>query len=199
MLPLASVVALSPIYAAFELDEQTFLRTIQGVPASKLKTIPVEISLGGEAQTRIPATIHSFDNQLAVGSGTIRVRAILPNRDETLVPGLFAKVYIGADSDTPAVLVHPTAIGTDQNKKFVLVVGESNTVEYREVTLGAMTEGLQVITAGLKEGERLVVEGLQRMRPGMTVSPQPVEMQTLKPTEVIPAEPAAEAPPSAAP
>lgn len=196
---LASIVALSPIYAAFEIDEQTFLRTIQGVPAAKLKTIPVEVGLSGDEGTPIQATIHSFDNQLALGSGTIRVRALIANKDESLVPGLFAKVRISAAGDTSAILINPTAIGTDQNKKFVLLVGENTITEYREVQLGGMTEGLQVITEGLQEGDRIVVNGLQRLRPGAPVLPQPVDMRTLQPAEVMPAEPAVETPPTATP
>lgn len=193
---LASIVSLSPIYASFEMDEKTFLSTIQGVPAAKLKTIPVEVGLGNEATTTIPATIHSFDNQITPGSGTIRVRASLPNRDQTLVPGLYARVRIGTPDDVESILVNPTAIGTDQNKKFVMVVDKDNKAEYREVTLGTINDGLQIVKTGLSAGEKIVVNGLQRVRPGVPVMGTPVDMKTLAPLNP-PAAPATEAAPAA--
>ena len=179
---LASIVDLSPIYASFELDEQTFLNTIQGVSAAKLKTIPVEVALGsGDGAPFIAATIHSFDNQITPGSGTIRVRARLDNKDATLVPGLFARVRIGASDVAEAVLINPTAVGTDQNKKFVMGVDDKNIAQYREVTVGSMHDGLQVVTSGLKAGESIIVNGLQRARPGAPVMGSEVDMTTLAP------------------
>jgi multidrug efflux system membrane fusion protein len=180
---LASIVKLSPIYASFELDEQTFLSTIQGVPTARLKKIPVEVGLSNEAGTPHRAAIHAFDNQLAAASGTIRVRALVPNKDQKLLPGLFARVRIGTPEPKPVVMINPAALGTDQNKKFVLVVGEGNKAEYREVTLGTMIDGLQIITTGLAVGEQIVVNGLQRLRPGAPMVPQSVDMLTLKPTD----------------
>ncbi len=186
---LASIVDLSPIYASFEVDEQTFLKTIQGVPTAKLKTIPVEVAIGnaeGGAYTK--AAIHSFDNQITPGSGTIRVRARLENADATLVPGLFARVRIGGVDDAEAVLIHPTAVSTDQSKKFVLVVDEKNIAQYREVTLGVLDDGLQVVTSGLNAGESIIVNGLQRAQPGAPVTPSEVDMKTLAPLNPPPAE-----------
>lgn len=178
---LASIVTLSPVYASFELDEKSYLSTIQGVPSAKLKNIPVEVGTSSDAGTPIKASIHSFDNQIAPGSGTIRVRASVPNKDQTLVPGLFAKVRIGSVEEQNAILINPMAIGTDQNKKFVLAIGEGNKAEYREVKLGGQTEGLQIITEGLKEGDKIVVAGLQRLRPGAEVQPIPADMTTAQP------------------
>lgn len=192
---LASVVSLSPIYASFELDEQTFLKTIQGVPAAKLKTIPVQVGVASDKDTPIEATIHSFDNQIAAGSGTIRVRAVVPNKDGALVPGLFARVRIGSPDAAPSILINPTTIGTDQNKKFVLVVNAENKTEYREVVLGALIDGMQVVT-GLNEGEQIVVAGLQRMKPGMPVTPIPSDMMTLKPLNAPEGAPAEGATPA---
>ena len=187
---LASIVTLSPIYASFDLDEQTFLATIQGVPAAKLKKIPVEVGLSNDVGTPNKATIHSFDNQISASSGTIRVRAIIPNKDGRLLPGLFAKVRIGSPDAQYAVLINPTAVGTDQNKKFVFVVGEGNKAEYREVVLGTISDGLQVVTSGLKDGEQIVVNGLQRLRPGAPMKPTTVDMLTLKGVDAAP-DPAA--------
>ena len=178
---LASIVSLSPIYASFDIDEQTFLSTIQGVTAAKLKKIPVEVGLSNEQGTPTVGTIHSFDNQINAGSGTIRVRALLANKDTRLVPGLYARVRIGTPDQQDVVLVNPTAIGTDQNKKFVMVVGVDNKAVYTEVTLGGIIEGLQHVKTGLKAGDVIVANGLQRVRPGAPVTGTPVDMTTLKP------------------
>lgn len=178
---MASIVSLSPIYASFEIDEQTYLKAIQGVPANKLKTIPVEVGLSNAHSTPLSARVHSFDNQLTPGSGTIRVRAILENADNTLLPGLYARVRIGSPEPEEVALVHPSAIGTDQSKKFVMVVNAEGKAEYREVTLGDIVDGLQIVTHGLTAGEQMIVNGLQRVRPGDAVQGELVEMTTLKP------------------
>lgn len=203
---LASVVSVSPIYASFDIDEQTYLKTIKGIAAAKLKTIPVEVGLSSDVGTPLKARIHSFDNQITPGSGTIRVRATLENADATLLPGLFARVRIGTADAEPAVLINPVAIGTDQSKKFVMVVGEGNIAKYREVKLGAMAEGLQIITEGLVADEQIIVNGLQRVQPDMPIQGTPVDMQTLAPlnppatetpAEPLPVSDAAAAPTSA--
>lgn len=178
---LASIVTVSPLYASFEIDEHTFLSAIQGVPAAKLKTVPVEVGMANEQGTPMKATIHSFDNQIAPGSGTIRVRALVPNTQGTLMPGLFARARIGSPDPVDSVLINPMTVGTDQNKKFVMAVNAQNQVEYREIKLGGMSDGLQIVTEGLKPGERIVVSGLQRLRPGMPITPVPSDMMTTQP------------------
>lgn len=192
---LASIVDLTPIYASFELDEQTYLRTIQGKPASLLKKIPVEVLLGDGATAPIAAVVHAFDNQIAAGSGTLRVRALLENKDQTIVPGLFAKVRLGTPEAEPSILIHPSAYATDLNKKFVLVVDAENTTQYREVTVGAVNDGLQIITSGLAEGERIVVGRIQMLRPGMKLQPIDTDMTSLKPLNGDTPESAAGTPP----
>ena len=198
---LASIVTVSPIYASFELDEQTFLHTIRGVTTANLRKIPVQVGLSSDTGTPIPATVHSFDNQIAPGSGTIRVRALIANKDGKLIPGLFAKVRIGTAEEISAVLINPAAVGTDQNKKFVMVVAADNKAEYREVTLGSMIDGLQMVADGLKPDETIIVSGLQRIHPGVVITPQPVDMLTLKPvnsnTAPTPADGSAPATPAA--
>lgn len=184
---LASVVDLSPIYASFNVDEASFLKSIQGVPSEKLKTIPVEVGIGNGASTFIVAKIHSFDNQITPGSGTIRVRAILENADQTLVPGIFAKVHLGSVDPMDVVLINPTAVGTDQDKKFVMVVDDKSNAQYRPVVLGQMVDGLQVVKDGLKPGEKIVVNGLQRVRPGAPITGTEVDMKTLQPLNAPPA------------
>jgi multidrug efflux system membrane fusion protein len=120
--------------------------------------------------------LQLIDNQVDAKSGTVRARAVFDNEDGSLIPGQFARIRMGQARNTQALLINERAVGTDQNKKFVMVVGEGNKAEYREVTLGAPIDGLRVVTSGLKAGENIVVNGLQRVRPGAVVAPQPVPM-----------------------
>jgi membrane fusion protein, multidrug efflux system len=106
----------------------------------------------------------------------VRARAVFNNPDGALMPGQFARLRMGQPKTEPALMVSERAIGTDQDKKFVMVVGGDNKVSWREVRLGATIDGLRVATNGLKAGERIVVSGLQRVRPGSLVEPQIVRM-----------------------
>lgn len=201
---LTRIVALSPIYISFEVDEQTFLSHIQNYPADALKQIPVQVGLANQKDTPIVASIHSFDNQLNVSSGTIRVRAINDNADGRLVPGLFARVKLGTPKAETRLLVSEKAIGTDQSKKYVFVVNDKNMAEYREVTLGSIVDGLRVVNTGLKAGDKVIVNGLMRVRPGAPVSPELVDMQTEGTTKPVTtadpaAQPAADAKPEVKP
>jgi multidrug efflux system membrane fusion protein len=109
-------------------------------------------------------------------SGTLRVRAVFDNKDGSLMPGQFAKLRMGQARNEAALLVNERAVGTDQDKRYVIVVGEGNQAEWRGVTLGANVNGLRVVTSGLKGGERVVVGGVQRVRPGAVLSPKDVAM-----------------------
>ncbi len=174
--PLTSVVSVSPVYASFDVDEQSYLRyTAPGAGGGK-NGLPVFLGLANEDGNPHEGKIHSIDNRLDTRSGTIRVRAVFDNEDGRLLPGLYAKVKLGGGSPHDAVLINDRAIGTDQGKKFVLVVDQANKLTYREVDLGPTYEGLRVIRKGLKPGESVVVNGLQRVRPGDTVAPKPVSM-----------------------
>jgi multidrug efflux system membrane fusion protein len=106
----------------------------------------------------------------------VRVRAQLDNPEGKLMPGQFVRVQMGQARPEPALVINERAVGTDQNKKFVFVVGADNKAAWREVTLGASNEGLRIVTSGLKPGERIVVNGLQRIRPGATLAPEAVPM-----------------------
>ena len=108
----------------------------------------------------------------------MRVRATFENKDGALIPGQFARIRMGQARSDSALLVSERAIGTDQNKKFVMVVNGENKTEYREVVLGAPVNGLRVVASGLKAGERVVVNGLQHVRPGARLAPQDVPMDT---------------------
>ncbi len=179
---LTTVVSVSPVYASFELDEQTYLRYTEANAAgatgaaSGQSRLPVFLGLANEDDYPREGRIQSVDNRLDTKSGTIRVRALFDNPDGRLLPGLYARIKLGGGSPHPVVLVNDRAIGTDQGKKFVLVVDNANKLGYREVTLGPAYEGLRVIRQGLKADEKIVVNGLQRVRPGDTIAPKAVDM-----------------------
>jgi multidrug efflux system membrane fusion protein len=178
---LATLVSVSPIYASFESDEQVILRALKDMPGGSsaralIERIPVQMGTAAMSDTPYHGKLQLIDNQVDAKSGTIRVRAAFDNQDGTLIPGQFARVRMGQARTNRAVLVSERAIGTDQEKKFVLVVGAGNKAEYREVTLGAPAAGLRVVQSGLKAGERIVVNGLQRVRPGAVVQPELVAM-----------------------
>jgi multidrug efflux system membrane fusion protein len=169
---LTTVVSMNPVYAAFEADEASYLRFV-----SSRKNLSVAIGLASEQEFPHRGRIDFVDNRVDPQSGTVRMRALLDNKDGRFTPGLFARVRLG-DMHSPrkAVLVADRAIGTDQSKRFVLVVNGENKAEYREVRVGRVIEGLRVIESGLQAGEVIVVNGLQRVRPGAPVTPQPAQM-----------------------
>jgi multidrug efflux system membrane fusion protein len=171
---LTTVVSVNPVYVAFQADESAYLKYIAG---SRAGALAVAIGLADEDGFPHPARLEFVDNRIDPASGTVRMRAIVDNRDGRFTPGLFARVRLG-DSARPrkAVLVADRAIGTDQSKRYVLVLGAENKAEYREVRIGRIADGLRVIESGLKPGEVIVVNGLQRVRPGAPVTPQTVPM-----------------------
>ncbi|GAB2903930.1 efflux RND transporter periplasmic adaptor subunit [Paraburkholderia jirisanensis] len=170
---LTTLVSVSPIYASFDVDEQTYL---QYLGRDRNTRVPVSLGLANETGYSRHGAIASVDNRLDTTSGTIRVRASFDNADGTLVPGLYARVQVGGGAPHPALLVDDAAISTDQAKKYVLMVDGANKVQYREVQLGALRDNLRVIASGLKSGERIVVNGIQRARPGELVAPHTVDM-----------------------
>jgi multidrug efflux system membrane fusion protein len=170
---LTTVVSVSPIYASFDVDEHTYLNFPGENQGSGQ---PVYLGLANQQGYPRKGVIDSIDNQLDASSGTIRVRARFDNADGGLVPGLFARVKVVGDAFHEAVLVSDAAIGTDQDKRFVLVVDAQGKVQYREVALGALFGDLREVTHGMKAGEKIVVNGLQRAQPGTQVKPNPVAM-----------------------
>jgi multidrug efflux system membrane fusion protein len=178
---LTTLVSVSPIYASFDADEQTVARALKDLPSGAsarqlIERIPVQMGTSAQPGTPHLGRLQLIDNQVDAKSGTVRVRAAFDNKDGALMPGQFARIRMGQPRATRALLVSERAVGTDQNKKFVLVIGEGNKAEYREVTLGSAFNGLRVVQSGLKGGERIVVNGLQRVRPGAVVQPQLVGM-----------------------
>ena len=173
---LTTVVSLDPIYAYFDADEQIFLRyqelaRVNRGNARKPST-PIQIALASESGYPREGRLDFLDNQLDAQTGTIRARAVLDNRDGSLTPGLFVRLRLAGRAEHRGLLVQDRAVGTDLGKKFVYVVGPDDAIEYRTVTLGPIVDGLRVIRSGLNSGERVVVNGLQRVRPGDKVSAQ---------------------------
>jgi len=187
---LTTLVSVSPIYASFDADEQIIGKALKDLPGGAsartlIGQIPVQMGTAASNGTPFEGKLQLIDNQVDARSGTVRVRAAFDNKDGALIPGQFARIRMGQARSTNVMLVSERAIGTDQNKKFVMVVNGDNKTEYREVTLGAPANGLRVVTTGLKTGERVVVNGLQHVRPGALVAPQPVPMDA---TAQAPAE-----------
>lgn len=176
---LTTLVSVSPIYASFDADEKIVRDALASLPGGGaerrgLERIPVEMLAGTDkSQT---GRLQLVDNQVDAKSGTLRVRAVFDNKDGSLIPGQFAKLRMGQAKNEPALLVNERAVGTDQDKRYVIVVGQGNQAEWRPVTLGASVNGLRVVTSGLKGGERIVVGGVQRVRPGSVLAPKDVAM-----------------------
>ncbi|HXO84439.1 MAG TPA: efflux RND transporter periplasmic adaptor subunit [Gemmatimonadales bacterium] len=176
---LTTLVSVNPIYASFNADEQVVTRALQTLAdqgaSTQVERIPVRMSLATNDDT-FEGRLQLIDNQVDARSGTVRVRATFDNTAGRLIPGQFARLRMGQPKAEPALMLNERAIGTDQSKKFVLVVNDENKAEYREISLGAAVDTLRVVNSGLKGGERIVVNGLQRVRPGALVVPQLVRM-----------------------
>lgn len=190
--PLTTLVSSDKIYAAFQVDEQTFLKHVNPARSSSDKSValPVYLGLANESGHSHAGVISSVDNRLDPASGTIRVRAVFDNKDGALLPGLYARIRLGGGEERDAILIAEKAVGTDQAKRYVLVVDKDNKTEYREVKTGATQDGLVIVESGLQPGERIVVNGLQRVHPGAPVTPQAVDMKTGK--AINPSQPAAD-------
>jgi len=175
---LTTVVSVSPVYVEFEIDEQTYLKyAANGASGnSGIDRIPVSMGLASEEGYPHAGRLKAIDNRLDTTSGTIRVRALFENATGELTPGLYAKVRSGGSAAKPAILVDDRAVGTDQDKKYVMVIDADNKATYRTVTLGPVVNGLRIIRSGLQRDERIVVNGLQRVRPNEVVAPVEVAM-----------------------
>ena len=171
---LTSVVSLDRIYASFDGDEDTYLRVSRRAHAGQ--AVDVKVGLANEDGFPHSGKLEFVDNRLDSQSGSVRMRATLANADRQLAPGLFARVQIAGGEPRPQILINDRAVNTDQDRKFVFVVGKDNKAEYRAVKLGPTIDGLRIVREGLKPGEKIVVNGLQRVRPGAPIAPQVVPM-----------------------
>jgi membrane fusion protein, multidrug efflux system len=178
--PLTTLVSLDPIYVYFDVDEQTFLKYARltqthGTTSHDLRGAAL-LGLADEDGFPHSGQLSFVDNQVSTSTGTIRLRATFANKNLALTPGLFARIRLQGGNTQSGCLARDEAIITDLNQKYVFVLGKNNTIEYRPVKLGPMTDGLRVLRDGLHEGDVVVVSGLQRVRPGAAVTPKKISM-----------------------
>lgn len=199
---LTTIVSDKEIYADFEVDEQTYLKfvrlTANDNSVESEQAIPVRMNMAGDDKF-YQGKIQSFDNRIDSSSGTIRARALFTNEDGALLPGMFTQVSISSASDQDQLTVPEKAIGTDQDRKFVYIVDENGTAAYREVKLGDSSNGERIVLSGLKAGDKVIIDGLMKLRPGVKVQAMnPEEMEKMKQQQAAQAAggaaPAAEAP-----
>jgi membrane fusion protein, multidrug efflux system len=176
---LTTVVSGGPIHVHFDADEQSFLRYAGLATDAGSDSVRVYVGLINEDGYPHEAELDFIDNRIDPESGTIRGRALLDNSDGRFTPGLFARVRLVGNDVTQVAMIDDRAIGTDLDRKYVLVVNDDNVAEYRGVEIGRFIEGLRVVSAGLEEGDVVVVNGLQRVRPGTPVTPMEVDMTEL--------------------
>ncbi|WFU55236.1 efflux RND transporter periplasmic adaptor subunit [Bradyrhizobium pachyrhizi] len=190
---LTSIVSLDPIYIYFDVDEATYQRNsklwFEGRrPSSRDTANPVRVALTGETRPSHEGKMDFLDNRLDVSTATLRSRAIIPNKDLSVLPGQFGRVRIIGSSPYEALLVPDTAIATDQSRKIVFVVKDDNTVEARAVVLGPLDDGLHVIREGLKAEDHVIVDGLQRARVGAKVTPKMAQAPAGGKAPAVPAD-----------
>jgi RND family efflux transporter MFP subunit len=178
---LTTIVSVDPMYAYFDVDERTVLRVRQLVREGKADSprdgvVPVWLGLANEGGFPHQGTIDFVDNQVNPKIGTMRLRGVFPNQDQVLAPGLFVRVRAPIGRPHQGLLISERALDTDQGQKIVYVVNDKNEVVSRPVGLGALRDGLREITDGLAPGELVIVNGLQQLRPGVTVDPNVVDM-----------------------
>jgi len=172
---MTTVVSVDPIYAYSAVDEASFLK-LQGLlregrlPVDAQGRVTVEMRLASETGHPHKGYLESLDNRIDAATGSIVLRTVFPNPDGSLLPGLYSRVSVPGSAAQPLLLIDETAIGTDQNQRFVLTVGPTNTVEYRPVQLGGAVDGKRIVRSGLKAGENIIVNGLMQVRPGMPVN-----------------------------
>jgi RND family efflux transporter MFP subunit len=188
---LTTVVAIDPVYVYFVGDENIYLKygTLARLgtrPSSRDVRNPIRMGLANEQGYPHVGYMDFVDNQIDPQTGTIRGRAVFDNKDRLFTPGLFARLQLVGSGTYKATLMPDSAVGTDQDRKFALVLGPDNKVEYRTIALGPMIDGLRVVKDGLKTGDKIVVNGLQRVRPGSVVTPTEVDLAAAANTRSAP-------------
>ncbi len=181
---LTTIVSLDPMYAYFDAAEQDYLRYVKLArrgerPSSRDVANPVRIGLTNEQGYPHEGVMDFVDNRVDPATGTIRARGVFRNTDRFLTPGLFVRVQLLGSGKYRAILINDRAVQTDQDRKFVLVLAEGDKLEYRAIELGSIVGGLRIVRDGLKPGETIVVNGLQRVRAGMPVTPSVVPMESV--------------------
>jgi RND family efflux transporter MFP subunit len=188
---LTTIVSVDPIYAYYDVDERTVQRVSQLIREGKVKWAqktewPVSLGLATEEGFPHQGTVNFVDNQVNPKTGTLRVRGVFPNNDEGLSQGYFARVRVPVGPPHPALLVSERALDTDQGQKILYVVNEKNEVVSRPIRVGALHDGLRAVDDGVKPGQRVIVNGLQQVRPGITVEPNLVDMPGQNPKSEAP-------------
>jgi len=175
--PMTTIVSVDPMYVYFDFDERTVLRLRRLITAGQLTStqdakLPVEISLADEETYSLRGVVNFIDNQIDAGTGTLRVRAVIDNANQLLTAGLYLRVRVPIGNPQKALLISEESLGTDQGERFVYVVNDKNEAVYRRVHVGWLTDGRRVIEDGLQPTDRVVVNGLQRIKAGAKVNPQ---------------------------
>ena len=176
---LTTVVSLDPVHVHFEADEQSFLRYSALARAGDRDRSgnPVRVGLANETGYPHAGTVDFIDNQVDPRTGTIRARAVLPNPDRTFTPGLFARVQLQGSAEFDALLIDDKAVLTDQDRKYVYVLGPKDTAVRKDIVTGRMVNGLRVVESGLDAKDKVIVHGVQKVFfPGMPVSPKTIAM-----------------------
>lgn len=173
---LTTIVSLDPIYCYFEADERSYLKGIRQLrngdrTNGRAGKQPVYVALADEENFPHQGFIDFLDNRLDQNTGTITARAVLPNSDLLLAPGLFARVRMPAGDKYKALMLPPEAVGSDLSQQFVFVVDDQNLVQYRKVTPGPIIDGWRVIRDGLQPDDWVIVKGVQRAKTGAKVDP----------------------------
>lgn len=184
---LTTVVSQDPVFVYFETDEQTWLRYAALARKGERSDTgnPVRVGLANEAGYPHAGSVDFIDNQVDPRTGTLRARAVLRNPDRLFTPGLFARVQLQGGGERQALLVDDKAVLTDQDRKYVYVLGEGNTAQRKDVVLGRSVDGLRVVASGLSAGDKVIVQGVQKVFfPGMPVAPKQVAMQPAAPPAV---------------
>ncbi|MCX6951377.1 MAG: efflux RND transporter periplasmic adaptor subunit [Verrucomicrobia bacterium] len=173
---LTTIVSTGDAFVYADIDEGTYLKFSRLARENRLAAagarVPVELQLADETGYPRHGYIESTDNRVNPSTGSLTLRMVFPNADQALVPGLYARVRVPIGAPQPTLLVSERAIGTDQSQKFVLSVASDRTATYRTVKLGGTVEGKRIVRSGLSAGDQVIVNGLQRVRPGMTVQPE---------------------------
>jgi RND family efflux transporter MFP subunit len=188
---LTNIVTLEPLYCYWDVSEQALLKYLRLNQAglrqsSRVTPTPVRVALLDELEFTHPGHTNFIENQMDALTGTLRVRAVLDNAGLDLLPGVFVRVQVPASEEHRAILIPDRAISADQSERFVYVVGQGNVVTQRRILPGRLHEGLRIVTSGLDGAEAIVVDGLQRVRPGAPVNPQSTTL-TLPSKDRLPA------------
>ena len=196
--PLTTIKSVSPLHVLFDIDEATYLNFVeQARRGGSTARLPVEIGLMTEQGYPHNATLDFLGNGIDRSAGTIRARAVIANPGGDLAPGLFARVRLTLGAPQQTILIDDQAVGSDQGKNYVLVVGQGNKAEFRPIELGPVVDGLRVVRSGLRPSDSIIIKGL--VRPGMQVTPRRVPMvQGAAPDAGAGGSPAAETAPAEA-